>query len=199
MGTRRSDSTRLPAVAAAAIYGCRVNPDDVEPLVLGDGEPEPLDPNELSFVQFAHSEDSEDTPQPTMRTWYFVVAATVVVVVGMVLGIIVFNSSTPDSARGAASAKAAADEFVAAVNAGNSKAAAAISCDTFADDARSAAQSGKDPSVRYTVDSVGNQDKTSATAVVTEHLTLPGSTQTKSYNISVLRSSGRWLMCGRTS
>lgn len=198
MGTRRTDSPRLPATVIAAIYGCQVNPDDVEPLRLEDGDLEPLDPSEFSNVQFERSADKP--PRRSVRTRWVVVAAVVIVVVGMVVGIVVFNASAPDAARGAESAKAAATEFVAAVNAGNLTGAAAISCDPFADEARSAARSGKDPSIRYTLDSVRKDDKTSATAAIVEHLKFRDApAQEVQSRISVLRSSGRWLMCGRAS
>lgn len=171
-----------------AIYGDDVDPDDVEP---------PLDAHGLAYLRFERSK--HEPARRALRTRWIVAAAALIAVTAMVVGIVVFNASAPGPARGAASAKTAAKEFVTALNAGDALAAAAISCAEFAEDARSAARSGKDPAFRYTLDSVRLDDTTSATAVVSAHLALPGSTQTKAHDISVLRSSGRWLMCGRAS
>lgn len=174
-----------------------MSPDDLEPLRPEDGNREPLDPNELPAMVFERGD--EDHPRSTAHTWWFVVAAATIVVVGMVVGIIVFNASAPRAPRGAESAKAAATTFVAAVNASNQKAATAISCDGFTDDARSAARSAGQ-GIDFTLDKVITSDRTSATAFITQRLTLPlGRRQTEPANLSVLRTSGRWLVCGFTS
>lgn len=142
----------------------------------------------------------EDDPQShhSLAARWVVVAAIAIVVVGMVVGILLFNSAAPDAARGAASARQAAQQYVAALNGGDRIAATAISCDTFANDARSAARSGADPSLDYTLDKLIVGDRTSSTAMITEHWTLPGGTrQHRPADVAVLRSSGRWLVCGR--
>jgi hypothetical protein len=158
---------------------------------------EPVDPNALPLVELPRREDGE--PHRAVRTWWFVVAAVIIVVVGGVVGVLVFNSAAPRPGRGAESPDAAATQFVAALNAGNEARAAAISCGPFADEARSAARSGKDPAFRYSLSLVHRDDRSSATAIVVEHLKLPGSRQTHTNTVSVLRSQGRWLVCGRSN
>lgn len=146
------------------------------------------------------ADDGDPLSPHSVQTRWVVAAAAAIVVVGMVVGILVFNSSAPDAARGAASARQAAVQYVAALNHGDRDAAAAISCDAFANDARSAARSGTDPSLGYTLDQLVVADRTSSTAKITQHLTLPGETrQSRPADVAVLRSSGRWLVCGRAA
>jgi flagellar biosynthesis/type III secretory pathway M-ring protein FliF/YscJ len=133
------------------------------------------------------------------HVWWFVGATATVAIVALVLGIILFNSAAPTTARGATTASLAAHRFVAALDAADSRGAAALACNDFADDARSAARSAVDPSFRYTLDAVRTVDAEHATARITEHLKLPVGTRDSSSTVFVLRTSGRWLMCGRSA
>lgn len=127
-----------------------------------------------------------------------VIAAVAVVVVGLVVGILVFNASAPTLGRGAESASAAASTFVAAINNGDEKRAADSACDQFADPARAAARTGSDPGIGFALGRLTMQSKTTATVSVQERITLPGGrVHTQPLTLSIQRSGGRWLVCGR--
>jgi len=127
-----------------------------------------------------------------------VIAAVSVVVVGLVVGILVFNASAPTLGRGADTADAAASTFVAAVNDGDEKGAADISCDQFADPARAAARTGRDAGITFALGHLTMRSKTTATVSVQERITLPGGhVHTQPLTLSIQRSGGRWLVCGR--
>ncbi len=194
MATPRGPTTRIPGRSGAAVYGVGVSTDDPGPPPEPEPAADPVDPNSLPLVELHRPEDRG--PHRVVRTWWFVVAAALIVLVGGVVGVLVFNSSTPKPGRGAVSPDAAVRQFVAALNTGDEARAAAMSCDAFADQARSAARSGKDPAFRYSLGLVHRDDRSSATATVVEHLQLPGSRQTQTNTVSVLRSQGRWLVCG---
>jgi hypothetical protein len=175
-----------------------VSADDQNLALFGDDSEPGYEPDVPGTVQLE--------PRPSrlsrwhIRTRWAVLACAALVVVGLTVGILVFNASAPDRVLGAASAKAAAQQYVAAVNAGNGRGAAAISCTEFADDARAAAASGKDPDITFSLDRIDASHKNDATVTVTEHLRFSGGTkQTEASRLSVLRSGGRWLMCGRVS
>ena len=128
-----------------------------------------------------------------------VIAAVAVVVVGLVVGILVFNASAPPLGRGAQTAAAAADRYVSAIDAGDEPAAAEIACDSFADDARAQARTGADKGISFRMGKVHQVSKTDAVVVVTETLTLPGGHRHSSpTTLAITESGGRWLICGRS-
>jgi hypothetical protein len=140
-------------------------------------------------------------PQPWwLRTRWLVVACGLLVVVGLTVGILVFNASAPDAPRGARSPALAARQFVAALNAGDGIRAARVSCDRFGDDARAAARSGADPGISFALVSVTTSDKDNATATLVQQLRLGASgSQRVPYRLALLRGAGLWLVCGRLS
>jgi hypothetical protein len=171
-----------------------VSTDDQNLVLFGD-EPEQDDP---ATVQLEPR--SPRTHGWNLRTRWVVVAFVALVVVGLTVGIIVFNASAPDAARGARTARIAAQQYVTAVNAGNRSGAAAISCGSFADDARAAAASGKDPGITFTLDLVTVLGKNQAIITVTEHLKFGGGTkQAETTRLLETRGAGLWLVCGRAS
>lgn len=129
-----------------------------------------------------------------------VIAALVVVVVGLIAGVIVFNTSAPPLGRGAETAAAAATQYVTAVNAGDETAAARISCDSFSDDARAQARSGSDKGISFRLGKVQSVSKADAVVVVSETLSLPGGHRhSQPMTLALSRSGGRWLVCGRAA
>jgi hypothetical protein len=135
-----------------------------------------------------------------LRTRWLVVACGLLVVVGLTVGILVFNASAPDAPRGARTPALAARQFVAALNAGNGDGAAHISCDRFGDAARAAARSGADPAISFTLAGVTTLDKDNATATLVQQLRLSASdAQRVPYRLALLRGAGLWLVCGRLS
>lgn len=132
-----------------------------------------------------------------LRLRWVVLAFAVLVAGGLTIGILVFNAYAPAPARGAVSAKAAASQFVTAINAGDGDAAAKISCDGFADDAHAAARSGADPDIRFLLVTVRMTDKDNAVAEMTERLKLPNTVKSQPYRLSLLRGAKRWLVCGQ--
>jgi hypothetical protein len=168
---------------------------DDQNLVLFDDESEQDDP---ATVQL-----EPRSPRPHawhLRTRWVVLAFVALVVVGLTVGIIVFNASAPDAARGARTARSAAQQYVAAVNAGSRAGAAKISCSSFSNDAEAAAASGKDPGIRFSLDLVTSLDKNQAIITVTEHLKFSGGTkQTDTSRLLVTRGAGLWLVCGHSS
>jgi hypothetical protein len=164
--------------------------DELERDEPGDGEP--------AVVEFEPRAGSERVR--SLRTLWVVVAFAALVVIALTVGIVVFNASTPDPARGSKSAALAAQRYVAALNAGNGQRAAAAACDDFADQARADARSGADPGIAYTLDRVSSITKNDATALVTQHLKVGGGpTQNEPSTLSVLRTGRLWLICGRSS
>jgi hypothetical protein len=164
---------------------------------------EPLDP---AYLPIAHlggedhdNDDDQDAPphRPThLRA--IVITAIAVVAIGLVVGIIVFNSSAPKLGRGAATASDAASTFVAAVNDGDEKGAANIACDSFVDPAKAAARTGSDPGISFALGRLTMVSNTAAHVSVQERIELPGGlTHTQLLTLSIARSSGRWLVCGR--
>jgi hypothetical protein len=168
---------------------------DEHDLALFDDDSDEDDP---ASVEFAPRPNREH--RWWLRTRWVVAAFAVLVVVALTVGILVFNASAPDAPRGAKSATAAAHQYVAALNSGNGERAAAVACTDFVDQAKADAKSGQDPDISYSLDAVTSAGKNDATAVVTEHLTFTGgSTQKVPSTVSVLRSGGLWLICGRTA
>ncbi len=126
------------------------------------------------------------------------ITAIAVVAIGLVVGIIVFNSSAPKLGRGAATASDAAATFVAALNNGSEKAAAAIACDSFADPAKAAARTGSDPGISFALGRLTSVSDSAAHVSVQERIELPGGQMhTQLLTLVIVRSSGRWLVCGR--
>src|SRR5689334_6051481 len=147
---------------------------------LQEGElPEPLDPNELPIALLGGggSEEPDEAAHRSVQVWWFVGITAAVVVIGLVLGIFVFNRSAPSRIHGALTAREAAVQFVAAVNDGSERRAAAISCDAFVDDARAVAKSGQDRAFSLHLSHVRIDDPNSATAFITQRLKLPGQVQ----------------------
>ena len=174
--------------------------EDLHPPMQEGEHPEPLDPNELPIAHLGgHGDDQEETEgeHRPVRVWWFVGVTAAVVVIGLVIGIVVFNRSAPSRIHGSLTAQEAAVQFVAAVNDGSERRAAAISCDAFVDDARAVAKSGQDRAFSLHLSHVRIDDPNSATAFITQRLELPGQVQRASANVTVLRESGLWLMCGR--
>jgi hypothetical protein len=158
---------------------------------------QPLDPNEFSVVELG-SHGGDDAAPPPRHVWRYVIAAGVLVVVGMVAGIVVFNNSAADTTRGARTATDAAREFVHALNAGDEKTAAGVSCDSYADGARAAARSGSQ-GVGYTLVAVRTVADGTATASITAALDVGGQQQTNSLSVNVFRTGRLWLVCGPAS
>lgn len=159
----------------------------------------PDGPDDAEHLPLAHLGGPSDDRPPVhpVRVWWFVGVTAAIVVVGLVVGILVFNHSAPTRRHGALTANQAAVAFVAAVNAGSERRAAGISCDDFIDDARAIARSGQDPAYRVSLRRVEPVAEGDATAVVVEQLTIAGQHQTKTTRLSVLRQDGLWLVCGR--
>lgn len=162
---------------------------------------EPVAADEADAWPVAHLGSSENAA-PAHRPAHLraiVLAAVAVVVVGLVVGIAVFNASAPTLGRGAATASAAASRFVAAINNGDEKGAADIACDQFADPARAAARTGSDPGISFALGRLTRHSTTTASVSVQERIALPGGrTHTQPLSLSIERSGGRWLVCGRT-
>jgi hypothetical protein len=157
------------------------------------------DPDGLPLAQLGRDEDGEPHPsRPSTHLRAIVIAAALVVVVGFVIGVVVFNASAPRPSRGEASAADAAARYLAAINSGDEADAAAVACDSFADDARAAARTGSDAGIDFVLGRLHVSSKSAATVVVVERLTLPGGhRQRHPATLNILRSDGRWLMCGR--
>lgn len=142
--------------------------------------------------------DDDAPPHRPAHLRVIVIAAVAVVVVGLVVGILVFNASAPTLGRGAETASAAASTFVSAINNGDEKGAADSACDQFADPARAAARTGSDPGITFALGRLTMHSKTTATVSVQERITLPGGhVHTQPLTLSIQRSGGRWLVCGR--
>jgi hypothetical protein len=173
--------------------------DDLHPPVQDGDHDEPYDPHELPIAHLGGP--SEDEPEQQghrqVRVWWFVGVTAAIVVIGLTIGIFVFNRSTPSRVHGALTARGAAAQFVAAVNDGSERRAAAISCDTFVDDAKAVAKSGQDHAFSLHLSRVRIEGSNSATAFITQRLELPGQVQRAPANVTVLRESGLWLMCGQ--
>ncbi len=167
---------------------------------------EPLDPAYLPIAHLGgedhdNANDNDDHDAPPTRPAHLraiVITAIAVVAVGLVVGIIVFNSSAPKLGRGAASASDAASTFVAAINNGDEKSAANIACDSFVDPAKAAARTGSDPGISFALGRLTMVSNTAAHVSVQERIQLPGGLRhTQLLTLSIARSSGRWLVCGR--
>lgn len=204
MGTRRSGSRRLRPADGPVTYRDAVPEFEDAPPGEPDDEPagDPYDPAELPIAQLGASaeadESDERSPARASHLRLIVISAAAVVVIGLVVGIVLVNSSAPSPGRGESTARLAAQRYVRALNSGDERAAAAIACDTFADDARAQARSGADPSITFRLREVSMQSKTSATAVLLERAVLPGNhVHSGTLGVAVLMSGGRWLMCGR--
>jgi hypothetical protein len=135
-----------------------------------------------------------DAPRSRRRLWIGLGCAGVLVAGGAVAAVVLASSGS--GLRGEISATVAAHHFVAALNSGNKDDAAAVSCDNFADQARSAAASGADPGIDFVLDSVAAGDG-SGTAELTQRLRVDGKTQQQPYLVHLQRTDGRWLVCGQ--
>jgi hypothetical protein len=175
--------------------------DDLHPPLQEGEQPEPLDPNELPIAHLGGgpAEEPTGTERRPVRVWWFVGVTAAVVVVGLIIGILVFNRSAPSGVHGALTAREAAVQFVGAVNDGSERRAAAISCDAFVDDARAVAKSGQDRAFSLHLSRVRRSDANSAIAFIIQRLEVPGQVQRAAANVTVLRENGLWLMCGRAA
>ena len=135
-----------------------------------------------------------EPPRSRRRLWFGAGGAAVLVAGGIATGVVL--TSSDDSLRGEISASLAARHFVTSLNAGDRDGAAAVSCDNFADQARSAATSGADPGIDFVLDSVAIAGSNSATAELTQRVRVAGSTQRQPYLVRLQRTDGRWLVCG---
>lgn len=161
---------------------------------------EPLDPTELPIAHLGRAADPDEPEHPSSprHLRLIVIVAALIVVVGFVVGVVLVNSSAPPLGRGAETAQAAATRYVTAINAGDQSAAADIACDSFADDARAQAGTGKDAGISFRLGRVRMVSKTDAVATVTERLVLPGGkSHSQPVALAIERSGGRWLICGR--
>jgi hypothetical protein len=164
-----------------------------EPIVVDESDDWPV-----AHLGSGHSDDSEGPPHRPAHLRAIVIAAVAVVVVGLVVGILVFNASAPTLGRGAETADGAARTFVAAINNGNEQDAADIACDQFANPARAVARTGSDPGISFALGRLTTHSATTATVLVQERITLPGGkVHTQPLTLSIQRSGGRWLVCGR--
>lgn len=161
------------------------------------------DPADWPIAHLGRGDDSDgdsDDSAPAGPTHLraIVITALVVVVVGLVAGIVVFNSSAPPLGRGAETATAAARQYVTAVNAGDGDAASKISCDSFTAEARAQARSGSDKGISFRLGKVQSVSKSDAVVLVTETLALSGERRhSQPMTLALSRSGGRWLVCGR--
>ena len=161
---------------------------------------DPVEADESDDWPVAHLGSGHDEVRPHRPAHLraIVTAAVVVVVVGLVVGILVFNASAPTLGRGAETASAAASTFVAAINNGDEKGAADMACDVFVDPARAAARTGSDPGISFALGRLTMRSTTTATVSVQERIALPGGhVHTQPLTLSIQRSGGRWLVCGR--
>lgn len=166
---------------------------DTEPDTEFDIDSDLFDDDEPPTVSLA----PRDRPSSNWRLRWVLGVFVVLVVAGLTIGIIVFKSATPERARGALTPGGATRQFLAAINKGDGAAAAAVSCSSFGDDARAAAHSGVDPSISFTLVDVIQHGNDHASAEFAEHIRFGKSVQNKSYRITLLRGSSRWLVCGR--
>jgi len=134
-----------------------------------------------------------DSPPPRGRTGVTIGVVTVLIIAVLVV-IAVGRHRT--SSRGAASPTTAATLFVGAINAGSGDGAAAISCTSFADGARSTARSGADPGISYKLGDV-LVDGNTATAQLQQTFDIAGSPHQSQHQLTLKRSGGRWLVCGQ--
>ncbi len=168
-----------------------------EPDASRDEPDESDEPDDWPIAHFGRG-DHDAPPQHPTHLRAIVIAAVAIVVVGLVVGIIVFNASAPPLGRGAESASAAASTFVAAINAGDENGAADIACDRFEDPARAAARTGADAGITFALGRLTMRSKTAASVSVQERITLPGGhVHAQLLTLTIVRSGGRWLVCGR--
>jgi hypothetical protein len=125
------------------------------------------------------------------------VAGAAVVIAGGATALVLAQRSDP-SPLGELTARVAAQRFVAAVNGGNRDGAAAESCPNFANEARSVAESGKDPDIDFVLGAVKVSGPDAGTVVITQQLHFPGSTQRVPHVVHLDRTDGRWLVCGQS-
>jgi hypothetical protein len=133
-----------------------------------------------------------DAPPP--RRTGLAAGIAVVLVVAVIVAVLAGRHHS--SARGASSAATAATLFVGAINAGSGDGAAAISCTSFANGARSAARAGVDPGISFKLGGVVVAGD-NATAQLEQDLNVGGSAQHSQYQLTLKKSGGRWLVCGQ--
>ena len=134
---------------------------------------------------------SDSTPRGRGR----LVIATAVVVLAAVVVTLLVSRRHSTAERGARDARTAATLFVGAINSGSGDGAAAISCTSFADGARSAARSGADPGISFALGAVTTTG-TSATATLIQSLDVAGSVQKSTNTLTLAEANGLWLVCG---
>jgi hypothetical protein len=208
MGTRARVSTGLPRGRAAAIYSAAMT------AVPPGSAPEPLPPlspaGDFEPVYPDESAGAVASPAPTAssaaplawwraRRWQLVALAGLVVV-GVVVALVVAltrSGSSPPPARGARTAQAAAQQFLAAIRAGKGTAAVAVSCASFADEARGAAHTAHLNGFTFSLGAV-HASGPSATAALIQKVDVGGTTQRMVYQLYLERNHSRWLVCGRS-
>ncbi|MGI8761808.1 MAG: hypothetical protein ACR2LF_11065 [Jatrophihabitantaceae bacterium] len=153
-----------------------------------DGDPLYPDPT----VQTAAPAASAGA-RPSRRR--LLLAVIIVAAAAVLAAVLVVTLGGGRDARGATSAQQAAQRFVTALNTGDGDAAVAISCSSFAAQARSEAHEGV-AGFRFTLGPVRSDGSGSATAQLTQLVQLPGAAQRSSVVLTVQRVSGRWLACG---
>lgn len=132
-------------------------------------------------------------PTPRRRTG-LALGLVAVIVIAILAALAVGRHHS--NARGAHSPQTAATLFVSAINHGQADGAAAISCDAFNDGARSAARSGADPGISFTLGTV-SVNGSSATATLTQSFDVGGTTQQSQHVLTLTETGGLWLVCGQ--
>jgi hypothetical protein len=120
----------------------------------------------------------------------------VVVLAAIVITLVLARHTDGSTPRGARSAKVAATLFVGAINSGSGAGAAAVSCASFSDEARSEARSGQDSGITFSLGAV-SAGSDSGTAALDEAINVGGSVEHSTYTLLLSRSGGLWLVCGR--
>lgn len=157
---------------------------------------DPIDPNELPPAPSGATPAAPDGPAGSgwgARRWWLVGGAVAVVAAVVVVLVVALGGGTP---RGERSAQAAAHRFLAAVDRHDGASAAAVSCSTFAGQARAIAHS-ESQGFRFTLGSVRLWSSSDAAVPLTQTLTFPGgTTQRSTRTLELQATSGHWLVCG---
>ena len=102
------------------------------------------------------------------------ITAIAVVAVGLVVGIIVFNSSAPKLGRGAARQSTRRARSSPRSTTATRRAPQAIACDSFVNPAKAAARTGSDPGISFALGRLTTVSNTAAHVSVQERIELPG-------------------------
>jgi hypothetical protein len=164
---------------------------ELRPPLLPSTEPEPVylaDPGEIADNAAAGAGGL------SRRLVLWLVCGLVAAAAASAVFVVVVTRGGPP-APGAPTAQTAAEEFVAAINAGDKNRAATASCPAFADQAHAAAVTGADPGISFRLGPV-RINGPHASAIITEHLEFNGASTDTPQQLSLQARSGRWLVCG---